>query len=181
MVEQPLRQDAAGQRHVTGGLRHMVAGMRPAGLHRVHQLFEDRLGPQLVARRAATPQPCALAGIGVPVMRVFRIDVRLEILERGFDELAGDGAGLDQGDEDAAAAQLEALSLDDFPRMLAWSEGLCGLTLLPLRWAPVAVRAAETCDGCSFAEARVSLLPHPIHPLCENHPLPLRLPLAQPV
>ncbi|PSC70572.1 hypothetical protein C2E20_5957 [Micractinium conductrix] len=32
----------------------------------------------------------------------------------------------------AAPAALEALSLDEFPRMLAWSEGLCGLTLLPL-------------------------------------------------
>ena len=26
---------------------------------------------------------------------------------------------------------LEALSGDDFPRQLSWSEGLCGLTLLP--------------------------------------------------
>lgn len=34
---------------------------------------------------------------------------------------------------EAAPTTLQALSPDDFPRLLEWSEGLCGLTLLPLR------------------------------------------------
>lgn len=34
---------------------------------------------------------------------------------------------------EGAAARLDAMSLDDFPRLLAWSEGLCGISLLPLR------------------------------------------------
>lgn len=34
---------------------------------------------------------------------------------------------------EAAPAALQALSPDEFPRLLEWSEGLCGLTLLPLR------------------------------------------------
>lgn len=37
-----------------------------------------------------------------------------------------------QGLLQSTAAQLQAMNPDDFPRMLAWSEGLCGLTLLPL-------------------------------------------------
>lgn len=32
-----------------------------------------------------------------------------------------------------APARLDGMSLDDFPRLLEWSEGLCSLTLLPLR------------------------------------------------
>ena len=36
---------------------------------------------------------------------------------------------------EGAPARLEALGPNDFPRLLAWSEGLCGLTLLPLRCA----------------------------------------------
>ena len=47
------------------------------------------------------------------------------------------GAATAAGDVLAALAGagdwLEALSGDDFPRQLSWSEGLCGLTLLPLR------------------------------------------------
>lgn len=34
---------------------------------------------------------------------------------------------------DAAPALLAGMSLDEFPRLLAWSDGLCGVTLLPLR------------------------------------------------
>ena len=54
----------------------------------------------------------------------------------------------------AAPAALEALSLDEFPRMLAWSEGLCGLTLLPLRWVWVAVVPDASRDGGARDEGR---------------------------
>lgn len=53
-----------------------------------------------------------------------------------WEAACGPGAGSPaavQGMLQSAAAQLGAMSLDDFPRMLAWSQGLCGLTLLPLR------------------------------------------------
>ena len=47
----------------------------------------------------------------------------------------GSSSATSAGDVLAALASaddwLEALSGDDFPRQLSWSEGLCGLTLLP--------------------------------------------------
>lgn len=46
------------------------------------------------------------------------------------------------GAVEGAPAALEALSLDEFPRLLAWSEGLCGLTLLPLSLFGDSARAA---------------------------------------
>lgn len=52
-----------------------------------------------------------------------------------------------QGFLQTAAVRLEALSLDAFPRMLAWSEGLCGLTLLPLRWVGGACARGEEPRG----------------------------------
>lgn len=42
---------------------------------------------------------------------------------------------------EAAPTLLAAMSLDEFPRLLEWSEGLCGLTLLPLRCVRVWVWA----------------------------------------
>lgn len=76
--------------------------------------------------------------------------------------------GAVQGLLQRAAAQLQAMSPDDFPRMLAWSEGLCGLTLLPLRYAPAAFDGwGLTCVGrlswehSLNAVARTLVLPNP--------------------
>jgi hypothetical protein len=46
---------------------------------------------------------------------------------------------------DRAPLLLEAMAADDFPRLLEWSEGLCGLTLLPLGCAAESLLAA--CAG----------------------------------
>ena len=49
------------------------------------------------------------------------------------DSSSGSHAGLLLGVLEGAGPLLEAMGLDDFPRLLTWSEGLCGLTLMPLR------------------------------------------------
>lgn len=108
--EQEQEQDAAAQEEPGG---------QASGQGEVAEL------PGAAAAMAATQQPtfqeaalAAAAAIGL-----------------GGGEGAGCGAAALPllAAVEAAPALLEGMSLDDFPRLLTWSEGLCGVTLLPLR------------------------------------------------
>ena len=77
---------------------------------------------------------------------------------------SGSHAGLLLEVLQGAGPLLEATSLDDFPRLLTWSEGLCGLTLLPLR----CVRASPHLHGPAVQSEVQSAVHAAGHPYPQN-------------
>ena len=63
-----------------------------------------------------------------------------------------------------APAALAGLSPDDFPRILAWADGLCGLTLLPLSLFEGVVPAASWLDGRPCLVPLANLWLHRVSP-----------------